>query len=109
VAGCAVFSKQSKKRLITEKKNFGRKREVVLMEVQKALGITDMEIEINKDQRVRVEEQVENALEMEIERQGLENSKHAPTIIPGGTKPEPVALGNSGVMAQASGPLQVPR
>jgi hypothetical protein len=47
------------------------------------------------------------ALEMEIDRQGLENSNHAPMITPGGMKPEPVAVGNSAAKAQA--PPAVPR
>jgi hypothetical protein len=101
---CSFFEAKQKEIDNREKKNSARKREVVRREVQEALGITDMEIETNEDQRVRVEEQVEKALEMEIDRQGLENSKHAPTIMPGGTKPEPVAA-----KAQAPAPPAVPR
>jgi hypothetical protein len=62
-------------------------KEQIRRDVQKALGITDMEIEENEEQKARVEKQVEVALEMEIESQGLEDSRHAPEIAPGGFKP----------------------
>jgi hypothetical protein len=55
---------------------------VVRRDVREALGITNIEIEINEDQRVRVDEQVEKALGLEIDKQELEETKHTPKIAP---------------------------
>jgi hypothetical protein len=104
------FFEEKQKEMNEEKKeNATKKKEVVCREVQETFGITDLEIELNKDHSVRVEVQMEKALEIDVDRQGLENLKHAPKITPARRRIEPVALRNSAAMAQALAPLVVPR
>jgi hypothetical protein len=55
-----------------EDQKIRRKKEVIHREVEEALGVTDIEIEINEEQRLAVEKQVDRSLEMDIDKQGLE-------------------------------------
>ena len=51
-----------------------------------------MKIEINMIQSIIVEEQIEKVLQMETDRQGLEQSRYTPKIISGRTEPKKVDI-----------------
>jgi hypothetical protein len=83
-----------------------RKNEVICIQVQEALGITDMEIAESECRRARVEKQIERALDMEIDTKGSKESTDTLQIKQGRTEPEiSVTAGLAAMVLTATPPV----
>jgi hypothetical protein len=63
------------------------KRKDIQVEVQSAMGIIHMDIELNEDPRARIDEKVIQVLSMDVDREEQRDSKHVLTIMLRGKTP----------------------